>query len=94
MPSSSRSAATPPGTMQSIIRRWPKQALAARSTCSRSAPQMRVDEREGGVIADRTDVAEMIGEAFELGHERAQIRPRCGISMPSAASTARAKANA
>ena len=38
-PSESRSTATPPGTMQSIIRRWPKQAAAQRSTRSRSMPQ-------------------------------------------------------
>ncbi len=31
-----------------------------------------VHEREGGVVADRADVAEMIGEALELGHQRAQ----------------------
>ena len=33
---------------------------------------MGVHEREGGVVADRADVAEMIGEAFEFGHQRAQ----------------------
>ena len=33
---------------------------------------MRVHQREGGVVADRADVAEMVGEAFELGHQRAQ----------------------
>ena len=38
-PSADRSTATPPGTMQSIIRRWPKQAAAQRSTRSRSMPQ-------------------------------------------------------
>ena len=33
---------------------------------------MRVHEREGGVVADGADVAEMIGEALELRHQRAQ----------------------
>ncbi|MCY1230220.1 hypothetical protein D9M72_426260 [compost metagenome] len=33
---------------------------------------MRMHEGEGGVVADRADVAEMVGEPFELGHERAQ----------------------
>ncbi len=34
-------------------------------------------EGEGGVVADRADVAEMIGEPLELGHHAAQgVRPR------------------
>ena len=33
---------------------------------------MGVHQREGGVVADRADVAEVIGEALELGHQRAQ----------------------
>ena len=33
---------------------------------------MGVHQREGGVVADRADVAEMVGEALELGHQRAQ----------------------
>ena len=31
-----------------------------------------IDQREGGVVADGADIAEMIGEALELGHQRAQ----------------------
>ena len=27
---------------------------------------------EGGVVADRADVAEMVGEPFEFGHDAAQ----------------------
>ena len=38
-PAARRSAATPPGTTRSIIRRWPKAASAARSTRSRRMPQ-------------------------------------------------------
>jgi hypothetical protein len=38
MPAGSRSVATPPGTMRSIIRRWPKPVSAARRTCSRRMP--------------------------------------------------------
>ena len=38
-PSGRRSLATPPGTTRSIISRWPKQASAARNTCSRKMPQ-------------------------------------------------------
>ena len=34
---------------------------------------MRVHERERRVVADRADVAEMIGQPFEFGHQRAQI---------------------
>ena len=56
---------------------------------------MGVHEREGGIVADRADVAEVVGDALELGHQRAQPdRARGGASMPSAASTARAKASA
>ena len=32
---------------------------------------MRVHERERGVVANRADVAEVIGETLELGHQRA-----------------------
>src|SRR5262245_30187882 len=31
-----------------------------------------VEEREGRVVADGADIAEMIGHAFEFGHDRAQ----------------------
>src|SRR5439155_972310 len=31
-----------------------------------------MDEREGGVVADGADVAEMVGEALQLRHQRAQ----------------------
>ena len=31
-----------------------------------------IDQREGGVVADGADIAEMIGQALELGHQRAQ----------------------
>ena len=33
---------------------------------------MRVHEREGGVVADGADIAEMIGQPLQLGHQRAQ----------------------
>ena len=35
-------------------------------------PALRVHHGKGGVIADGADVAEVIGEPFELAHERAQ----------------------
>ena len=54
---------------------------------------MRVHQREGSVVADRADIAEMIGEPLQFRHQRAQTdRARGGASKPSAASTARAKA--
>ena len=34
---------------------------------------LRVHQRERGVVADGADVAEMIGEPLELGHQRPQI---------------------
>ena len=33
---------------------------------------MGVEQREGGVVADRADVAEVVGEALQLGHQGAQ----------------------
>ena len=33
---------------------------------------MGMDQGEGGVVADGADVAEMIGDPFQLGHQRAQ----------------------
>ena len=56
---------------------------------------MRVHDGEGGIVADRADVAEMIGEPSSSAISarrsvRAWRRRRC----PSAASTARAKAYA
>ena len=33
---------------------------------------MGVHQREGGIVADRADVAEMVGEPLEFGHQRAQ----------------------
>jgi hypothetical protein len=35
---------------------------------------MGMDQRKGRVIADRADIAEMIGDAFELRHDAAQCR--------------------
>ena len=67
------SRATPPGTIASIISRWPKQASAARKTRSRRMPLCACMMRERGVVADGADVAEMIGEPLELRHQRAQV---------------------
>ena len=54
---------------------------------------MRVHEREGRVVADGAEIAEVVGDALELRHQRAQLDARAAVtSTPSAASTARAKA--
>jgi hypothetical protein len=55
---------------------------------------MGVHQRESGIVADRADVAEMVGEPFELGHQARSQWARGGASTPHAASTARAKATA
>ncbi len=34
---------------------------------------MRLHEGEGGIVADRADIAEVVGDAFKLGHQGAQI---------------------
>ena len=33
---------------------------------------MRMHERERGIVADGADIAEMVGQPFELRHQRAQ----------------------
>ena len=43
---------------------------------------MRMHQREGGVVADGADIAEMIGKPLELGHQRAQPRARGGDVDP------------
>ena len=50
-PPGARSSATPPGTMRSIIKRWPKQACAARRVRSRNMPHcdMQISENEASL---------------------------------------------
>ena len=69
----------------------PERAAAGLQHALAQNAAMRVIERERRVITDRADVAEMIGDALELGHHAAQ---HCGTrtEMSSAVSTARAKA--
>ena len=43
---------------------------------------MGMHEREGGVIADRADVAEMVGQSFQLRHQPAQpLRARRRLNI-------------
>ena len=54
---------------------------------------MGVHQREGGVVADGADVAEMVGKPFEFGHQRAQPdRAVAARRVASAASAARENA--
>ena len=91
----------PPGPMSSDAARhdavhhqaMAEGAVGRRQHALAEDAAMGVDEREGGVVADRADVAEMIGDALELGHDAAQDFARGGgPRRSSAASTARAKA--
>ena len=44
---------------------------------------LRMHEREGRVVADRADIAEMVGKPFKLGHECAQMqRARRNLHIP------------
>ena len=44
---------------------------------------LRVHDGEGRIVADRTDIAEMIGHALKLGHQGAQIdRARGHLRVP------------
>ena len=52
-----------------------------------------IEEGEAGIAGDGADIGGMVGDALELGHDGAQIIARgAGISKPSAASAAWAKA--
>ena len=43
---------------------------------------LRVHDGKRGIVADRSDVAEVIGQPFELGHQRAQkLRARCRFGV-------------
>ena len=89
------SRATPPGTI--AIHHQPMAEAGVRGAQHALAQDaaMRVHQRERGVVADRADIAEMIGEPLELGHQRAQIDARAAaLRLASAASAARAKAKA
>ena len=55
---------------------------------------MRVHQREGGVVADGADVAEMVGEALELGHQRAQPDARAAAARARAPPRRRARRRA
>jgi len=51
-------------------------------------------DRKRRVVADRAEIAEVIGEALELRHQGRSHTARGGIVMPSAASAACANASA
>ena len=67
---------------------------AARSTRSRNTAQWASIREKDGVVADRADIAQMVGETFHFRHQGTQpVRHAAADRTPSAASTARAKAN-
>ncbi len=68
----SRSTVTPPGTIRSIINRWPNAASAARSIAFTQHRAMRQNDGERRIVADRAEIAEVIGDPFHLRHQRAQ----------------------
>ena len=93
-PGASRSAATPPGTTRSIISRWPKQARAARSTCSRSTPQCAcMSAKAASLQMAPMSPRWLASRSSSAISARSQTRARRRVE-PSAASTARAKAMA
>ena len=67
--------------MQSLIRRWPKARVGRAQHALAQHAAMGVHQREGGVVADRADVAEMVGEALELGHSARSQTARGGTSI-------------
>ena len=70
----------------------PESGLGGAQRALAHRPAMGVHQRERGVVADRADVAEMVGEPLQFGHQRAQPAARGGGVDPERASTARAKA--
>ena len=56
----------------SRIRRWPKAVARRAQHALAQHAAMRVHQGEGGIVADRADVAEMVGEPLEFCEQRAQ----------------------
>ena len=88
-PSGARSTATPPGHDPIHHQAVPEAGVGGAQHQLAQHAAMGVHQRKRGVVADRADVAEMIGDALELGHERAQpdrarrrLDPRCGFHRP------------
>ena len=50
----------------------PERAVGGRQHPLAENAAMGMDQRERRVVADRADVAEMVGDALELGHDAAQ----------------------
>jgi hypothetical protein len=93
MRSLATSTATPPGTMQSIISRCPKQALATRSTCSRRMLQWAwISEKEASLQMAPMSPRWLARRSSSAIRARSQMA-RWGGALPCAASTASAKAN-
>ena len=70
MPSAPRSSVTPPGTTRSIINLWPKQALRGTQGPLAQDATFRIHQGEGRIVADRAEIAEMVGDTLELRHQR------------------------
>ena len=86
-PSAGRSTATPPGTMQSIIRRWPKQRGGAAQHALAQHAAMRQHDAERCIVADRAEIAEVVGDPLQLRHHAAQpyaraAAARCRAPLP------------
>ena len=67
-----RSTATPPGTMASIMKRWPKASLDRRCQSSRRRENCARPKRQRGVVAQGAQVAQVVGDALALQHQRTQ----------------------
>jgi hypothetical protein len=90
-PAASASQATPPGTMRSNRKRWPNRRGIEPHPVLLEAQELGQAEGEGGIVAQRAEVAEMVGDALALQHQRAQRQRRAAARQtPQAASTASA----
>src|SRR5581483_576630 len=88
-PSALSSARTPPGTMQSIIRRCPKQRAAARSTCSRSQPNCAWSMTNEASLHTAPMSPQWLARRSSSAISARSQTARGGGSTPLAASTAR-----
>ena len=75
-----RSTATPPGTTASIMKRWPKASLGQALPVFAQARELRQAEGQRRIVAQGAEVAQVVGHALALEHQRAQPRARARAS--------------
>ncbi len=93
-PAASRSTLTPPGTIRSRMKRWPKRGLAARSTCSRSTLVWASIIAKAASLQIAPISPRWLASRSSSAMTPRSVKARSGTSTSSAASAAWAKAQA